>query len=148
MDWRGSVLAVASGMTFAAYVLLLSVFRRNGVTGMLLSFYVAVISAVIMFALCLLTDQLALPGSWQGWVLNAVFAVAVSAGAVVLFQIGTFLIGGQRASILSTLEPITSILIGAVVFQEALTWRSVTGAVLVISASILIAAADSKKSED
>ena len=69
----------------------------------------------------------------------------VNAGAVVLFQQATFTIGGERASILSTLEPITSILLGVAVFHEALTVRTVIGSVLVIGAGILIAALDLRK---
>lgn len=145
VNWRGSVLAISSGGTFAAYVLLLSAFRRGNVSAMVLSFYVAAISAAVMFALCIITGQLAFPVSVKGWGLSVVFAFAVSAGAVVLFQFGTFLIGGQRASILSTLEPITSIIIGAAIFQEEPTWRTLTGAALVILAGILIALFDSKQ---
>lgn len=145
LDWRGSLPAILSGVAFAAYVILLSVFRRGNVTGMLLSFYVVLFSAVFMFAACFVTGQLAFPTSAKGWVLCVIFALAVSAGAVVLFQMGTFLIGGQRASILSTLEPITGIVIGAIVFRETVTPRTVIGSAMVIAASILIAVFDKKE---
>lgn len=142
--WQGAALALASGITFAAYVLLLSVFRRGSMTGLVLSFYVVLISAVCMFAICLLTGQLAFPNSLRGWLLSVLFAFSVSAGAVVLFQQGTILIGGQRASILSTLEPITGVIIGAAVFDEPMNWRTILGSAMVIAAAILIAVKDAK----
>ena len=57
-------------------------------------------------------------------------------------QQGIFLIGGQRASILSTLEPITSIVIGFLVFSEPMGIRVISGTVLVVGASMLTALAD------
>jgi drug/metabolite transporter (DMT)-like permease len=74
-----------------------------------------------------------------------IFALLVNVGAVVLFQCGTFLIGGQKASVLSTFEPITSLLVGLTVFHESVTVLSVVGAALVLSASVLIALQDRPK---
>mgnify|MGYP003305801842 CR=1 FL=1 len=54
------------------------------------------------------------------------------------------LIGGERASILSPLEPTTSVIVGILVFHEAVSLRTVAGSVLVILASLLIAVFDIK----
>lgn len=145
LDWRGSLSALASGGTFAAYVLLLSRFDRRGIGGFLFTFHITLVAGIATLLICLLSGQLALPSSLKGWLLCLLFAQAVTCGAVVLFQQGTFLIGGQKASILSTLEPITSLFLGTLVFHEALTLRTLTGAVMVILASILIAAEDLRR---
>lgn len=146
ISWQGSALAVASGLTFAVYVLLLSVFPYKKQLGnFLFSFYVAAISSVLTGILCLATGQLTAPASLGGWGLCVLFAMGVSAVAVVLFQKATFTIGGERTSILGTLEPITSIFIGILVFHEAINLRTVVGSVLVVSASIVIAAIDMRK---
>ena len=145
INLAGSALALGSGITFALYVLLLAGFRHREISGFLFSFYVAAASAVIAFIICIVTGQLALPQTVTGWGLCLLFALAVTTGAVFLFQRGTFLIGGEKTSILSTLEPITSVVVGIVVFQEKATFKSVLGAVLVISASVLIAVFDIKK---
>jgi drug/metabolite transporter (DMT)-like permease len=55
----------------------------------------------------------------------------------VLFQQSVFLIGGEVTSILSTLEPITGVVIGVVIFQEAFGIRTLMGTVLVIAASVI-----------
>ena len=145
INLAGSALALGSGITFALYVLLLAGFRHREISGFLFSFYVAAASAVIAFIICIATGQLALPQTVTGWGLCLLFALAVTTGAVFLFQRGTFLIGGEKTSILSTLEPITSVVVGIVVFHEKATFKSVLGAVLVISASVLIAVFDIKK---
>ena len=94
---------------------------------------------MISLILCIATGQLALPASLIGWGLSALFAILVTVGAVVLFQLGTFIIGGQQSSILSALEPITSVVVGIVIFNEVLTFRTAIGVVLVIAATVLIA---------
>jgi len=142
LDWRGSALALLSGVTYSVYVLVLSDFRYRQVSGFVFCFYVALIASVLMLVICLVSGQLCLPQTMLGWGLCALFAVSITAGAVALFQRGTFLIGGERTSILSTLEPTTSVFVGVLIFHEPLGVRTLLGSVLVIAASILIAVFD------
>ncbi len=139
----GSLLAIASGATYAAYIMLLSRFKNDKISGFKLSFYMSAVGSVILFIVCMISRQLTLPVTFTGWTISIVFSLILSVGAVVLFQQGTRYIGGQRAAILSTLEPITSVLVGALVFQETINARTVLGTALVIIASILIAVFDS-----
>ena len=143
--WGGSGLAIGSGVTFATYVVLLSVYKNKEISGFLFTFYVALSSSVLMFAACVATGSLVLPQSLLGWGLCLLFALGVTVGAVVLFQQGTFLIGGERASILSTLEPITSVVVGVLFLNETIGLRDYMGAALVVAASVLIAVLDMKK---
>ena len=59
-----------------------------------------------------------LPSTINGWLLCLLFANLVTTGAVVLFQQGAFIIGGEKASILSSVEPATSVIVGAIVFTK------------------------------
>lgn len=142
LDPTGSILALASGFTFAAYVLMLSSFRFREVSGFLFSFHVAAIACVLTFIACIVSGNLALPSSLSGWLFCLLFAFLVTTGAVVLFQQAAFIIGGERASILSTLEPTTSVIVGILAFHESAGIRVVLGSMLVIIASILIAVSD------
>ena len=144
LDWRGSAFALLSGITYAVYILQLSHFRYPDVSGFLFSLYVSVISSAAMLAVCLASGTLVLPGSFLGWVYCFGFSIVINVCAVVMFQQGTFYIGGQKASILSTLEPITSIFVGALAFREVIGLRTAAGSALVIAASILIALTDMK----
>ena len=145
-DLKGGVLALLSGVTYAAYVLLLSGFRHKEVSGFKFSFYIAIVCSAVMLVVCLVSGTLTFPVSILGWLLCLVFSLALCVGAVVLFQQGTFLIGGQRAAILSTVEPITSIFVGVLVFQEHINMRTAIGSFMVVLASILIAVFDMKNS--
>lgn len=144
MDLRGGVLALLSGVTYASYILLLGVFPCKDISGFRFSFWTSSITTVLLFIACLVSGKMALPTTVNGWLLSLLLALIINVGAVVLFQQGAFLIGGERASILSTVEPITSVLIGAMFLSETVNMRTGIGSVLVILASILIAVFDMK----
>ncbi|MBQ7768860.1 MAG: EamA family transporter [Oscillospiraceae bacterium] len=143
--WGGAGLALLSGVTFAIYVAMLPVLRQEQVKGFLFTFYIALCSTVMMGIVCVATDNLVLPQSLAGWGWCLLFALGVTAGAVVLFQQGTFCIGPERASILSTFEPITSVVVGVVFMEEVIGLRDYVGIALVLAASVLIALFDMKK---
>ena len=145
IDLLGSGLALLSGLAYAGYILLLSVFKHKRVSGFQLSFYVSAISAVILLIICLAGNMRTLPKTVTGWFCALVMAVVINGGAMVLFQQGTFLIGGERASILSTFEPITGVVVGILVFGEPVGPVMLLGTALVILASVLIAVFDMKK---
>lgn len=145
LNLAGSALSLLSGITFAGYVVLLAHFDNRDVSGFLLCFYVIVMSSIAALIICIGTNSLVLPSSLKGWGLCVLFSLLVTTGAVALFQHSAFLIGSERTSILSTLEPITGVLIGVIVFGEPLGPRTVIGSVLVVAASILIAVFDLRK---
>lgn len=146
LSLKGSALAIISGITCAIYICLLSVFKYKDMPIFLFTFYVIVISSIVLFFFCIITNTLTMPTNLLNWLLCILFANLITAGAVVLLQAGTFIIGGERASILSTLEPITSIILGLLFLGESITPVTAFGALLVILASILIAVFDAKKS--
>ncbi|MBO7296297.1 MAG: DMT family transporter [Clostridia bacterium] len=147
VDPLGSALALGSAVAFAVYVVLLSRFQSEQFSGFLFCFYFALWSSVILFLICICTGQLALPTTLAGWGLCLLFATSVTTGAVVLFQQGALRIGGEKASILSALEPITGVVIGIVFMKESAKPAVLIGSALVIASAVLIAVGDLKRAE-
>lgn len=147
LDWTGCSLALISGVTYAVYVVLLSGFRSKDVSGFKLCFCISIVCSVVMLAVCLLMGKLTLPTDVTGWLLCILLALLVNVGASVMFQQGTFYIGGERASVLSTVEPLTGVVVGMLAFDEKVTVFTGVGSALVIVACVLIATADRKKKE-
>ncbi len=147
LNWTGCIVALVSGVTYAIYVVMLSVFKYKEVSGFKLSFYISLVCTITMLVVCLATSKLTLPTNLAGWLLCILLALVINVGAVVLFQRGTFLIGGERASILSTVEPLTGVIVGYFAFGEPISFMTGIGSALVIFASILIALFDGKKSK-
>lgn len=146
ISFTGATFALGSAITFAAYVVLLSSTKQK-ITGFLFTFYIALAASIMTFIACVATNNLALPSSLKGWGLCLLFAISVTVGAVVLFQQATFMIGGEKTSILSTLEPITSVVIGILILKEQTNPTVYIGSALVVTASLLIAVADMKKTK-
>lgn len=144
LDWRGCVLAIISGIFYAGYILLLAHFRHQEIAGFLMNFYFFLINSVLLLTFCILTDTLTFPVSTGGWVMCLLMGNVVNVIAVALFQRGTMIIGGEQASVLSALEPATSVFVGVLIFREAMTLRIATGSVLVILAGILIVVFNNK----
>ena len=136
LNFTGSALALLSGVTFAGYVILLAHFDSRNISGFLLCFYVAAVSSIVCLIICIVTNSLVLPSSLPVWGLCVLFSLLVTTGAVALFQRSAFLIGSERTSILSTLEPITGMVLGVTVLGEPLVPGAVIGSVLVFSAKI------------
>ena len=148
VDPLGVTFALTSGVAYAVYILILGHFRHREVSGFRLSFYMAIVSMICTLILCLATSQLCLPQTPGGWGVAFLFSFAVSVGAVVLFQEGTFLIGAQRAAILSTFEPITSIFFGILFLNETLTPRILLGSAITLLAGVLITVTGRKSGEN
>lgn len=145
LNWTGCAFALLSGVIYAVYIVVLSVFRYKEISGFKLTFYISVVCSVTMLAVCLVTNKLTLPATLTGWLLCGLLALVVNVGAVVMFQKGTFYIGGEKSSVLSTVEPLTGVVLGIAVFDEKVTVFAAFGAALVIAACILIALSDSKE---
>lgn len=145
LDWRGVAFSLASGLTFAVYVVILPRFQNREFSGFYLSFYLALWSSILMLLFCLFGGGLKLPTSLLGWGMCFFFANILTIGAGVLFQQGIFYIGGERTAILSALEPITGVVIGILVFRESAKLSVLLGSALVVAATVLIAVMDMKE---
>ena len=115
----GVLLAFISGLTYAFYVLYID---KSGLTTMnpiKLTFYLSIVGSIVMFFFSLGSKQFTLGLNPVGWLFTVILAVVIAFGAVSLLNVGIKLVGPQSASILSTLEPITSVVIGALVFDKS-----------------------------
>ncbi|OKZ75872.1 MAG: hypothetical protein BHV87_04875 [Clostridiales bacterium 36_14] len=57
---------------------------------------------------------------------------------MVLFQKGAFLCGAVMASLLSTFEPLTGVVIGLIIFNEEMTWKLGMGIFLILFSTVMI----------
>ncbi len=112
-----------------------------------LSFWMSLLCAAEIGVFSAAIGQLRLDMPWRAWAAVAVLGVCVAAIAQVLFQTGVFLCGEVKASLLSTFEPLTSVVIGVLIFHEAVTARVGVGIVLVLLAAVLLVVKPGKQAE-
>lgn len=135
----GILLAFASGNTYAFYVIYLDKSELREMPSLKLIFYMNSVASVLIFAVSMATGQLRVALTPTGWAAALLFAISVSFIAVLGFQIGVKYTGGQSAAILSTFEPITSVIIGVLVYGEKFSPKSIAGCILILLATVLVA---------
>lgn len=134
----GFALALFSGFTYAFYVMFMD---RSGLKAMhyfKLAFYLCCCMSIGTGVFGLFTGQLQLALPPNAWWLSLFVSLLTSVGALPLFQLGVRYTGAATAAVLSTLEPITSIIVGFLVLQESLSLFQWIGCVFILSGVVLI----------
>lgn len=134
----GILLAVGSGVVYAVYIVLLGRSTARELHPFTLAFWMALFSAAEIGVVALVTRNLVFSLDSVGWAMEICMALFTTVFALVLFQKGLFLCGEVKASLLSTFEPLTGIVIGMIAFQEELTPHKIMGIMGVLAAAILL----------
>lgn len=135
----GMALAFVSGMTYAFYTIYLRESSLKDMDSVKLIFYLNSVGAVMMLVMSLVTGDFTVGLTPVAWAVAAFLAVSASFIGVLGYQVGVKCIGPQNTSILSTFEPITSVIIGVLVYQEGFTVRTLLGCLCILSSVIIVA---------
>lgn len=144
-NFSGIFLAFSSGITYAFYTIYLDKSGLSSMKPFTLGFYLALVSSLELGVYAFLTDSLENSLNLFGWSLCILYSLLITVGASISFQEGVKEIGSQRASILSTFEPITSIVVGILVFSESFGVKTVIGIIMILLAVVLLTAFDKKQ---
>lgn len=142
----GILLALCSSMTYAFYTIFLGrseVLRDIEPPKRLL--YMHTIGALMMLIIGMVTGNLSFSMTPLSWGVMALTANLTSFIGAMLYQIGVKYVGSESAAMLSTFEPITSIIIGVLVYNEAMTLRISIGCVAIIISTLIIAKTEGKE---
>lgn len=134
----GIALAFASAVVYSFYTVYLDKSGMKEMNVFKLTFYIYLISAAILFIFSIITKSLTLNITPLGWIMALILSVLVGIGGACLFQLGVRIIGAQNTAILSTFEPITSIIIGVLFLDESFGIKTLFGIIFILVAVILI----------
>ena len=135
----GMGLAFVSGITYAFYTIYLGKSGLQEMGSLKLIFYMNAVAAAMILIMALLTEQFTVQMTPLAWGTAIFFASATSLIGVLGYQIGVRYIGPQSAAILSTFEPITSVIIGILVYQETFTPRTILGCLCILASVVIVA---------
>lgn len=141
-SWRGVGLAISSAVFFAIYVLSINHPQLKKMDSLVLAFYACLIASVTSLVLLVAQGNWPLPLTLKGLYYTGLVSFFCTALALILFIKGVQNVGSANASILSTLEPVVSLVAGIIILHEPLTWYTSLGCTLIIAAVILIAYSD------
>ncbi len=147
----GVILAFVSGLFYAYYVLSISYSKLKDFNSFVLAFYISLFSAFILLFGSFITGNFDLNIGYKGILSTALVALICNLIGMVAFQAGLKVISATAATIFSTFEPVTSLIIGVLVLSEVLIWYHYVGSLLIIISVVIAAFAErnsSKKEED
>lgn len=140
----GIILALLSGITYTVYMLLIEKTSLGHYHYYKLTFYFNIAMALLAGGFGGVTGQLNLHLTPAAWTLCLLVALFTAFGALPLLQHGIKLAGASTAAILSTLEPITSVLLGALVLQEEVSAAKLIGCAIIIFSIFLTTLSESE----
>ena len=142
---KGILIALASGAVYAVYGVYLAASDLLSMDLYKLSFWKHLLSMVIVGVCALCLKKFDLPGTANGWIFMLMLGM-LTAAASLLYQQATKLAGAQDTAMLSTFEPLTSVVVGYLVYSEELTVRNVIGIVCILLSVILLSTGGKKES--
>lgn len=138
----GILLALGAALVYSVYIVAGTRVMRE-VDPLVASSVVCAAAATSMATVALwrVSSQLplALPVNAAGWVPVASIALLSTVLAITAFFVGLKWLGASLTSVLSTLEPVVSVTLGALVLHEAVSGLQAAGGAIVIAAAIWLA---------
>ena len=133
----GYFLAIASGFTYAFYLVKMDKTGLVKMNALKLSFYLALFTTIEIFTMNLYMQEVVFKMDVLSYGLLLVLALSSSFLATVLLQKGVLLLGSTRASFICLLEPVTSMIVGILWLNEALTFNKGLGGLAIIISLII-----------
>src|SRR6056297_1405615 len=143
----GFWLALISGILYSYYILMVSNSNIKDLNSFVITFYLSLFNTYIVFILTLATGNMSLNYNYKGLLSTVMVALVCNIFGMVSFQAGLKYITATTSSILSTFEPITSLVVGIVIFNEYLAWYHFAGSILIIVSVILVSLAEKRLAE-
>jgi drug/metabolite transporter (DMT)-like permease len=135
----GILLAILAAVIYAVYIMAGAKVTQG--TDIRVSSTVIITSAAVVYGVYGAWHGLSLPNSEVGWVGSIGLALIGTVVAVWAFFEGVKRIGAVDASMLSTLEPVVTVVLAWVLLGERLTALNLCGGVLILVAAVLLARA-------
>lgn len=135
----GIIFALASGVTYAGYIIMVDKTSLARMDFLKLTFYLCVAAAGVSLTCALLEGVFTIGDiTPKGWVLSVIFSISSTVLALTFFQLGVGYVGSTTASIMCTIEPITSVVLGILVLGESITPLKVVGCTLIVISIVFI----------
>ena len=139
----GTLLAIASALTYAIYIVAINKSSLKYVATLPVTFYLLLFGVTLFAVRLLMAGDIQTPPADRWWLWGCVVCLAVfpTALSFVCTTGAIHYIGSTPTAILGALEPVTAVIIGVSVFGESLTLREIIGLAAIIAAVTAVIAA-------
>lgn len=140
----GILLAVLSAVIYSIYIIVGTNVMKH--VSAMQSSLVIFASAAAVYGLLVAANGPHLPATRAGWLAVAGIVVVATVIPVTTFLAGLEKIGPTNAAMLSTLEPVVTVLLAGMLFGEHLATLTILGGSLILAAVILLTRSETRES--
>lgn len=140
----GIVLALLSAVSYTFLILFLSHTGLGRMNTFCYTFYVSLCVCLCGFVFSAFTGHLTFNIAPMGWMFLLLAAIANLCIALPLFAMGLRKISDTTATVLSTLEPVVSVICATVLLGEKFRIHTGIGCLLVVGSAVLLTAIESR----
>jgi drug/metabolite transporter (DMT)-like permease len=133
----GIVMALGTALLYALYLPMIHEAQKE-LPALLSSAYLVTGIAIAFLVVSLMTGDIALPQTPAQWSYLSLLAVVGTVFAFGALMAGLHILGPVRTSIISTVEPFFTAILGAVVLEQGLTLAVIVGGALIAAAVIIL----------
>jgi drug/metabolite transporter (DMT)-like permease len=128
---------VISGLSYAIYVVS-SKHNTINFDSELLTFLVCLGNSIIFFIIACATKSFLMPASLHAWLYICAIGIIATAVPIQLLLDGIKHVSPIKASILSVLEPVVTLLVGVLLLNESMSTLQTIGILTVLAGALLI----------
>lgn len=132
-DKIGIVFATLSGIFYSFYVLYMDKSGLDSMDYVKLTFYTMLIISVSTLVFGFIADGISFNMTPKAWVYAFLISLLITLFAMPLFQAGVKYEGASTAGIISTIEPITTIILGGLFLGEVIGVMQYIGVILILA---------------
>lgn len=145
LSFTGVMFVLASSLSYAIYIVVVnkSSLRMSSVK---LTFYVMLFGLTVIIVYSLVGGEDACIQrltTLRMWIFASILALFPTVISLILMVVAVHEIGSTPTAVMGALEPLTAVVLGVTLFNEAFTFRFAVGIILILSAVVMIVAGKS-----
>lgn len=133
----GMAMALASGVGYAVYIIVLTHGKAGKMPVVKLSAWLSVLVSAEIAVITLVSGQFRFEMDATAVGMSVFMAAVISTLALATFQMGAPMCGAQTAALLSTIEPVSSILLGVIFLGEHMDLRIFIGICFILLSIVI-----------
>jgi drug/metabolite transporter (DMT)-like permease len=133
----GIVLGLGAAFIYSIYILVGSKITKPGTA--IQSSTVIITSAAVVFGVLIAIRGASFPTTFFGWSSASALALISTVLAIVTFLAGLERVGPTNAATLSTIEPVVTVVLAALILDESITPLRILGGLMILLAVIILA---------
>lgn len=131
LNMLGIILALVSGITYSIYILQIGYSSMKDINNIVLIFYISLFASLGIFLFGAVKNSISFDIEPSSYIF-VICIVFMSIFSLFTLTMAVKCIGSSNSSILSTFEPITSIILSAIIFKDDITANIIIGTIFIL----------------